>query len=115
MDSKCRVCSKAVEHISHLTIYWSIFNEIELYLADKYYDHIPEKNHKKLNNIDVMWDMAVITKKKIICILVEVSIPDNGNIVNKEDEKISKCKVLEIEMNRMWNPKPKCYPLLPKH
>ena len=45
------------------------------------------------------------------CLLIDVSVPDDKNIVLKEAKKISKYKNLEIEIHRMWNVKTKVIPV----
>ena len=39
--------------------------------------------------------------------LIEVAISGDRNVINKEAEKILKCKDLTIQMQRMWNVKTK--------
>jgi len=64
-----------------------------------------------------MWDVPVITdwtilanrhntvlhdNKEKTCPLIDIAIPDNPNVNTKEAEKLSKYKVLETEVSRMW-------------
>jgi hypothetical protein len=44
-------------------------------------------------------------KKDKICLLIDVAIPSDRNVVNKEAEKKLKYKNLSIEIQRMWNMK----------
>jgi hypothetical protein len=37
--------------------------------------------------------------------LIDVAIPGDRNVINKESEKVSKYKDLVIEIQRMWNVK----------
>jgi len=39
----------------------------------------------------------------IICILIDVAISGDRNVIKKEAEKILKYKDLTIEIQRMWN------------
>ncbi|XP_030745272.1 uncharacterized protein LOC115874305 [Sitophilus oryzae] len=95
--------------------------ELGVQVQDKYYEHIPEKV-LNINDTVVLWDVPIITdrtilanrpdlvfhdKKNSICLLIDVSVPDDNNISAKEVEKISKYKDLEIEISRMWNTKTK--------
>ena len=41
--------------------------------------------------------------------LIHVAISGDGNVINKEAEKILKYKDLTIEIRRMWSVKNKCY------
>lgn len=147
IDSKCRMCNRAEEHISHLVagcstlapteythrhnkvaayIHWIICRELGVQVQDKYYEHVPEKV-LNINDTIVLWDVPIITdrtilanrpdlvfhdKKNSICLLIDVSVPDDNNISAKEVEKISKYKDLEIEISRMWNTKTKVVPVV---
>jgi hypothetical protein len=49
----------------------------------------------------------VIIKNKIdkICLLIDVALPSDRNVVNKETAKKLEYKNLSIEIQRMWNMK----------
>jgi hypothetical protein len=74
-----------------------------------------------------MWDVPVITdltvlanrpdtvlydNKEKTCPLIDIAIPDNPNINTKEAEKLSKYKVLEIEVSRLWEVRTKTVPVI---
>ena len=44
--------------------------------------------------------------------LIDVVISGNRNVIKKEAEKILKYKDLTIEIQRMWNVKPKVAPVM---
>jgi hypothetical protein len=48
-------------------------------------------------------DIIIKNKKDKICLLIDVAIPSDRNVVNKEAEKKLKHKKLSIEIQRMWN------------
>jgi hypothetical protein len=48
-------------------------------------------------------DIIIKNKKEKTCTLIEVAIPADGNIVQKEAEKNLKYKSLCIQTQRMWN------------
>jgi hypothetical protein len=50
-------------------------------------------------------DLIMKNKKDKICLLIDVAIPSDRNLVNKEAEKKLKYKNLSIEIQRMWNMK----------
>jgi hypothetical protein len=69
-------------------------------------------------DITVLWNQAVHTdrevaanrpdikiknKKEKTCILIDVAIPADRNVVQKEAEKKLKYKSLGIEIQRIWN------------
>ena len=48
-------------------------------------------------------DTIIKNKEKKICIIIDVAIPTDSNVVQKEAEKELKYKCLCIEIKRMWN------------
>ena len=44
--------------------------------------------------------------------LIDVTISGDRNVIKKETEKILKYKDLTIEIQRMWNVKPKVIPVI---
>ena len=46
------------------------------------------------------------------CILIDVAISGDRNVIKKEAEKILKYKYLTIEIQRMWNVKTKVIPVI---
>ena len=46
------------------------------------------------------------------CMLIDVAIPGDRNVIKKEAEKISKYEDLIIEFQRMWNVKAKLIPVI---
>jgi len=93
-----------------------------------WYDHVPksfETNHEGgatiLWNLQVQTDRTVPSNKPDIiisdnkhgtCMLIDVAIPGDRNVIKKEAEKILKYKNLIIEIQRMWNVKPKVIPVI---
>jgi len=49
------------------------------------------------------------------CVLIDVAISGERNVIKKEAEKILKYKDLTIEIQRMWNVKTKAMPVLSFH
>jgi hypothetical protein len=49
--------------------------------------------------------MIIKNKKDKICLLIDVAIPSDRNVIQKEPEKKLKYKNLSIEIQRMWNMK----------
>jgi hypothetical protein len=43
--------------------------------------------------------------KDKICLLIDISVPSDRNVIQKESEKKLKYKKLSIEIQRMWNMK----------
>ena len=107
-------------------IHWKLCKHFGIKTPDKYYEHQPEKV-LNMANVTITWDVPVITDRNIPanrpdivvhdkiekqCMLIEISVPDDANIMMKESEKICKYKDLEIEISRMWNVKTRVIPVV---
>jgi len=57
-------------------------------------------------------DIIIHDNEKGTCVLIEVAISGDRNVIKKETEKILKYKDLTIEMQRMWNVKTKAIPVI---
>ena len=68
-------------------------------------DREPEAN--KLN--------VVVKSRSKTCYIIDISTPSQRNTALKEVEKLSKCKDLEIEINRIWNTKTIIIPVVIGH
>lgn len=84
-DSKCRMCNKAEEHISHIVsgcstlapteyvnrhnrvasfVHWTMCRDLGSQVCGKYYEHKPEKV-VDINETTILWDVPVITDRNI--------------------------------------------------
>ena len=93
-----------------------------------WYDRVPklvETSHEC--QVTMLWNQQVRTDRTIpnikpdiitrdnkqgTCMLIDVAIPGDRNVIKKEAEKILKCKDLIIEFHRMWNVKAKVIPVM---
>ena len=57
-------------------------------------------------------DIIIRDNEKGTCMLIDVAISGDRNVIKKEDEKILKYEDLTIEIQRMWNVKTKVIPVL---
>jgi hypothetical protein len=57
-------------------------------------------------------DITIRDNEKGICVLIDVAISGERNVIKKEAEKIPKYKDLTIEIERMWNVKTKMIPVI---
>ena len=57
-------------------------------------------------------DITIIDKAAKLITLVDVSIPADKRVTDKEDEKISKYKDLRIELERLWKMKTRIIPVV---
>jgi hypothetical protein len=56
-------------------------------------------------------DIIIRDNEKGICMLIDVSISGDKNVIKEEAEKLLKCKDLTTEIQRMWNVKSKLIPV----
>jgi hypothetical protein len=57
-------------------------------------------------------DIIIKNKKEETCTLIDVAIPADRNVMQKEVEKMLKYKSLVIEIQRMWNLKCMIIPVI---
>ena len=57
-------------------------------------------------------DIIIRDNEKGTCMLIDVAISVDRNVIKKEAEKIRKYKDLTIEIQRMWNIKTKVIPVI---
>jgi hypothetical protein len=57
-------------------------------------------------------DVIIRSNEKRTCILIDVAIPGDRNVIKKEAQKILKYKDLTIEIQRMWNVKTRVIPVI---
>ena len=51
-------------------------------------------------------------KETCTCVLIDVAISGDRNVIKKEVEKILKYKDMKIEIKRMWNVKTRVIPVI---
>ena len=98
-------------------IHWCILKNIGAPVSTLWQNHTPLDTTTH-NGIDLLWDKTILTDKKVNynrpditihdtknkeCIFIDVSVPVCNNIVQKEAEKITKYRDLEIEVQKCWN------------
>jgi len=57
-------------------------------------------------------DIIILDNEKGTCMLIDVAISGDRNVIKKEVEKILKCKDFTVEIQRMWNVKTKVIPVI---
>jgi hypothetical protein len=88
-----------------------------------WYEHVPKSiETSQGGKVTILWNQQVQTDRTIrnnkpdiiirdnekrTCMLIDVAISGDRNVIKKEAEKIWKCKDLTIEMQRMWDVKKK--------
>ena len=107
-------------------LYYSIRKALGIETTDKWYTHMPKPVCED-GDVTVLWNQAVLTDRKITanrpdiiiknkkqktCALIDVAIPADRNVVQKEAEKKLKYKSLCTELQRMWNLKCTIVPVI---
>ena len=93
-----------------------------------WYKHIPKSvETDQGGKVTILWNQQVQTDRtipnnksdiiirdneKTTCMLIDVAISGDRNVIKKEAEKILKYKDLTIEIQRMWNVKTKAIPVI---
>jgi hypothetical protein len=103
-------------------IHFNICKETGVQLDKKHwYERVPKSVvTNQEGKVTILWNQQVQTDRSIpnnkpditirdnekqTCVLIDVAIPGNRNVINKEAEKILKYKDLVIEIQRMCNVK----------
>jgi hypothetical protein len=102
--------------------------EIGVQLDKKHwYEHVPNSVvTNQGGKMTILWNQQVQTDRTIpsnkpdimpdnekrTCILIDVAIPGDRNVIKKETEKTLKYKALTIGIERMWNVKTRVIPVI---
>jgi hypothetical protein len=110
---------KVCTHLHH-----SICKKLGIETAENWYSHIP-KPVTEHEDVTVSWNQGIQTDREVLanipdiiiknkkdktCLLIDVAISSDKNVIQKEPEKKLKYKNLSIEIQRMWNMK--CFVIL---
>ena len=93
-----------------------------------WYEHVPKSvETSQGGKVAILWNQQVHTNRTIpnnkpdfiirdnekgTCMLIDVAISGDRNVIKKEAEKILKYKDLTIEIQRMWNVKTEVIPVI---
>jgi len=100
---------------------------VQLY-KKHWYEHVPKSvETSQGDKVTILWNQQVQTNRTIpnnqpdiiirdnekgTCVLIDVAISGDRNVIKKETEKILKYKDLTIEIQRTWNVKTKMIPVI---
>ena len=110
-------------------LHYNICKEIGVQLDTKHrYEHVPKSVETiQVGKVTILWNQQVRTDRTIpnnkpdiimrdnqkrTCILIDVAISGDSNVIKKEAEKNLKYKDLTIEIQRMWNVKTTVIPVI---
>ena len=97
-------------------IHWDLCTRHEIYHHEKWYNHIPDSVVEN-DSVKLLWDIniqcdnviqarrpdiVVIDKKEKVCIIVDIAVPADRRVEEKEQEKVEKYQDLKREIGRMW-------------
>jgi hypothetical protein len=96
--------------------------------SELWYEYIPESvETSQEGKVTILWTQQVQTNRTIpnnkpdtiigdneerTCMLINVAIPGDRNVIKKEVEKILKYKDFIMAIQRMWNVKTKATPII---
>ena len=110
-------------------IYFNICKEIGVQLDKKHwYEQVPNSEvTNQGGKVTILWNQQVQTGRTIpnnkpdimirdnekrTCMVIDVAIPGDRNVIKKEVKKILKYKDLTIVIQHMWNVKTKSIPVI---
>ena len=85
--------------------------------ADKWYEHEPDSVSEN-DDVKLLWDVniqcdhiiearrpdiVVVNKEERNCTIIDIAVPADKRIGEKEKEKVEKYQNLKREITRMWN------------
>ena len=119
LTSECPILAKneyLMRHNKDCThLHYSICKALGIETTDKWYTHMPKPVYEK-GDVTVFWNQAVHTDREVTanrpdiiikntkeetCTLIDMAIPADRNVVQKEAEKKLKYKSLCVEIQRM--------------
>lgn len=110
------------------TLHYNICKHYKINVEEAWYKHQPKRvENSEEENVVVLWDTQIQTDRTVggnkpdiviknlakkVCIIIDVAVPHDGNIIEKEAEKRLKYKDLQIEVQRMWGMKCEVIPII---
>ena len=98
------------------TVHWKLCEKCNLKRSEKWYEHAPEvvvenEEVKSLWHIMIQCDRdikarkpdIVIVNKNESCSIIDIVIPGDIRVTEKEKEKIERCRELKRQIKKMWN------------
>ena len=98
-------------------IHWDLCRKNGLEHVEKWYEHLPEGVIEN-DNVKILWDINIqcdniiqarrpdivlIDKNKKTGIIIDIAVPGDKRIEDKEKEKIEKYQDLKREIGRLWS------------
>ena len=108
-------------------VHWVLCADFDIPVAARWYDHVPEPVIYANSDVTILYNHLVHTDRCIPanrpdiiikdmkskrCLLIDVSVPADKNVISKEAEKRLKYRDLSIEISRMWQMKTYVVPVV---
>jgi hypothetical protein len=110
-------------------LHFNIWKETGVQFDKKHwYEHVPKSAEtSRGGKVTILWnqqvktdttipnnkpDIVIHNNEKGACMLIDVTIPGDRNVIQKEAENILKYKDLKIERQRTWNVKTRVIPVI---
>ena len=100
-------------------VHWKLCGVFNLKRSEKWYEHKPE-GVVETNEVKILWDVViqcdrhidarrpdivVVKKQEEKCFIIDISVPGDIRISEKEEEKIEKYQELRAEVKKLWKMK----------
>ena len=97
-------------------IHWEVCKEYGVECSDKWYEH-SQKSIEENEEVELLWDFTIQTDREIHhrrpdivipkmkakeTIVVDIAVPGDSNVLQKETEKYKKYQDLAREIKRIW-------------
>ena len=107
-------------------LHWDLCRVYDIQTTQKWYEHQPEGVLKK-ENVKILWDFNIHADEEIqarrpdivvhdksnkSCYVIDVAIPGDARVGQKEAEKIEKYSDLRTELQKLWKGKAKVVPIV---
>ena len=98
-------------------VHWKLCGKYNLKRSEKWYEHAPEGVVEN-EEVKILWDVmiqcdreikarkpdiVVVNKNERSCAIIDIAIPGDIRVSEKEKEKIERYQELKREIKRMWN------------
>ena len=107
-------------------IHWEVRKEYGVECSDKWYEHSP-KSVEENEEVKLLWDFTIQTDREIHhrrpdiviqkkkakeTVIVDIAVPGDSNILQKETENCEKYQDLAREIQRIWKSRTKVVPVV---
>ena len=107
-------------------VHWGLCKKFGLACSERWYEHSPETAAEN-DAVKLLWDMNIYTDRVLDarrpdivlvkkdceeCMIIDIAIPSDSKVMDKEEEKIEKYQDLAYEIRKMWHKRAKVVPIV---